>query len=122
MCRPIQVVIARDPEALTLVSRTFWGELRRWLREASDLKPGADARVEARAITFVQRFGGSLNLNVHSHVMVANGVWRCPTDGHSPRFVATPGADTRRPHTRGEARRAAARARLRAEANGARRG
>ncbi len=25
-------VLARDPEALTLVSRTFWEELRRWLR------------------------------------------------------------------------------------------
>ncbi len=50
-------VLARDPDALTLVSRTFWEELRRWLRAASHLTPGDDERVEAGAITFVQRFG-----------------------------------------------------------------
>jgi cell division septation protein DedD len=83
-------VLARDPAALTLVSRAFWEELRRWLREASHLTPGDDERIETGAITFVQRFGGSLNLNVHLHVVVADGVWRCTTDGRSPSFVPTP--------------------------------
>ncbi len=83
-------VLARDPTALTLVSRTFWEELRRWHRGASHLTPDHAERIEAGAITFVQRFGGSLNLNVHFHVVVADGVWRCPADGRSPRFVATP--------------------------------
>lgn len=35
---------------------------------------GLDA-VEFGAITFVQRFGGSLNLNVHLHVVVVDGVF-----------------------------------------------
>ena len=83
-------VLARDPDALNRVSRTFWEAMRRWLRAASDATPGDDERIEAGAVTFVQRFGGSLNLNVHFHVVVADGVWRCGTDGRDPRFVATP--------------------------------
>jgi hypothetical protein len=31
--------------------------------------------VECGAVTFVQRFGGSLNLNVHFHVVVLDGVF-----------------------------------------------
>ena len=49
-----------------------------------------EQRVDAGAVTFVQRFGGSLNLNVHLHVVAADGAWRCATDGSSPEFVATP--------------------------------
>ena len=49
--------------------------------------PGA--RVEAAAVTFVQRFGGSLNLNPHLHMLVADGVFACREDGSTPTFVST---------------------------------
>ena len=45
--------------------------------------------MEVGAITFVQRFGGALNLNPHLHVLVADGAFVCPEDGRAPRFVAT---------------------------------
>ena len=51
---------------------------------------GPGERVEVGAITFVQRFGGALNLNPHLHVLVADGAFVCPEDGRAPRFVATP--------------------------------
>jgi hypothetical protein len=38
-------------------------------------KADGSARAECGAITFVQRFGGSLNLNVHFHVVVLDGVF-----------------------------------------------
>ncbi len=82
-------VLAAKPAALNEVSRAFWEEMRRWYRAASERETNDDARIEAGAITFVQRFGGSLNLNIHFHVVAADGVWRCPVDGSDPIFVAT---------------------------------
>jgi hypothetical protein len=83
----LRVRLAADPAMLTAVSRVLWEEMRRWYRAASGLTTGDGARVEAGAITFVQRFGGALNLNVHFHVVAADGAWRCLTDGSTPVFV-----------------------------------
>ncbi len=65
-------VIAPRPSrnVLTAVGRAFWQSLRAELRRRSGCPSG-----EAGAVTFVQRFGGSLNLNVHLHAVVADGVF-----------------------------------------------
>ncbi len=89
-------VLAADPAMLTRTSRVFFEELRRWYREASGIARSDELKVEAGAITFVHRGGGSLNLHVHLHVIAADGVWRCATDGSTPVFVAT------RPPTKGD--------------------
>ena len=89
-------VLAADPAMLTRTSRVFFEELRRWYREASGIARSDALKVEAGAITFVHRGGGSLNLHVHLHVIAADGVWRCATDGSTPVFVAT------RPPTKGD--------------------
>ncbi|MFM7617628.1 MAG: transposase [Actinomycetes bacterium] len=81
--------LAADPGALTLTSRVFFEEMRRWYRHASGIARSDEVRVEGGALTFVHRGGGSLNLNVHLHVIAADGVWRCATDGTTPEFVAT---------------------------------
>ena len=73
----LRVRLAADPAMLNAVSRVLWEEMRRWYRGVSGVARGGDVRVEAAAITFVQRFGGALNLNVHFHVVTADGVWRC---------------------------------------------
>jgi hypothetical protein len=44
---------------------------------------------ECGAVTFVQRFGGSLNLNVHMHVVVLDGVFVRDRD-HGVVFRAAP--------------------------------
>ncbi len=89
-------VLAADAAMLTRTSRVFFEELRRWYREASGLARSDVLKVEAGAITFVHRGGGSLNAHVHLHVIAADGVWRCATDGSTPIFVAT------RPPTKGD--------------------
>jgi hypothetical protein len=89
-------VLAADAAMLTRTSRVFFEELRRWYREASGIARSDEAKVEAGAITFVHRGGGSLNSHVHLHVIAADGVWRCATDGSTPIFVAT------RPPTKGD--------------------
>jgi hypothetical protein len=81
--------LAADPAALTLTARVLFEEMRRWYRDASGIARADDVRVEGGALTFVHRGGGSLNLNVHLHVIAADGVWRCATDGTTPEFVAT---------------------------------
>ena len=89
-------MLAADPAILTRTSRVFFEELRRWYREASGIARRDELKVEAGAITFVHRGGGSLNSHVHLHVIAADGVWRCATDGSTPIFVAT------RPPTKGD--------------------
>jgi hypothetical protein len=45
--------------------------------------------VEGGALAFAHRGCGSLNLNVHLHVIAADGAWGCATDGSTPEFIAT---------------------------------
>src|SRR5262247_3271884 len=48
------------------------------------------------SVTFIQRFGSALNLNVHYHLLFLEGVFLDRTDeGHKPRFLAgEPPTDT----------------------------
>nr|MBK7070552.1 transposase [Deltaproteobacteria bacterium] len=85
----LRMPVARDTALLNAVSRVFFEEVREWLRQAAAGTP-TGARREGAAVTYVQRFGGSLNLNPHLHVLVADGVFVCREDGSSPEFMATP--------------------------------
>jgi hypothetical protein len=53
------------------------------------VKRGAERqKVQAGSVTFLQRFGGSLNANLHYHVIVLEGVFLDRTDrGLTPRFL-----------------------------------
>jgi hypothetical protein len=74
---------ALDLSVLTAVSRALWRALRVELYNRSGL-PSA----EPAAVTFVQRFGGSLNLNVHLHLVCTDGVFVLDKSG--VRFVPLP--------------------------------
>ena len=75
----VRAAAAYDAPFLSAVVRAFANALRdrhrRFARTA-----GID-RSEFAAITFVQRFGSSLNLNVHLHVVVVDGVFSRAEDG-----------------------------------------
>jgi hypothetical protein len=62
-------------EVLRILVRRVFASLR---RRARLRRPIADP--ECGAVTFVQRFGGALNLNVHFHTLVLDGVYD-PGDG-----------------------------------------
>ena len=55
-------------DVLTALGRLFVDEIFRAMNTRS-------RDVEGGAVTFVQRFGGSLNLNVHFHVLVLDGAY-----------------------------------------------
>jgi hypothetical protein len=66
-------LLARDPKlitrALDLSLRAIFAQQRRRARRAGTRTP------RTGAVTFVQRFGGALNLNVHFHCVLPDGVF-----------------------------------------------
>src|SRR5207237_791342 len=77
-------LLARDPMLITrtlnVALRTIFAHQRRRARRAGALAP------RTGAITFVQRFGGALNLNVHFHCVIPDGVFI--RENGTVRFVA----------------------------------
>jgi Transposase zinc-binding domain/Putative transposase len=72
----LRTLAAFRADVLTMLSRIFFESIRARYREcAKGVKALGSTNVEAGAITFVQRFGSSLNLNVHFHVVVLDGVF-----------------------------------------------
>ena len=71
--------IAYDHRVLSMVhrivARALRGDYRRRAREAG-LPPG-----QTGLVTFIQRFGGALNLNVHLHIQAIDGVFQRDGEG-----------------------------------------
>jgi hypothetical protein len=76
---------------LTAVARIFVEAVFAAYR--SRAKSGGLSGAECGAVTFVQRFGGSLNLNVHLHVAVLDGVFTRDEQGRVV-FQAAPAPST----------------------------
>jgi hypothetical protein len=69
----LRMLAAFRADVLTALSRIFFESIRARYRKCA--KTLGRTNVEAGAVTFVQRFGSSLNLNVHFHVVVLDGVF-----------------------------------------------
>ena len=87
---------------LRALARIHAEELARHSKQAAK-KRGETAKLHTG--TFVQRFGSSLNLHVHLHTCVLDGVYVEGEDGEAPRFAGN-SAESRgalRPHRAGGA-------------------
>jgi hypothetical protein len=84
----LRLLLARVPRVLSAVGRIFVTEIFRWQREQAGLHGVRGAR--GGAICFPQRFGGSLNLNVHFHVAVPDGVFTVAEGAERADFHALP--------------------------------
>ena len=73
------------PTVVTTVLNRFVASVRVELRR--ELRRRGVRGGELAAVTAVQRFGSALNLNVHLHVLVADGLWVEGPHGVHPRFV-----------------------------------
>jgi hypothetical protein len=69
----LRLLLAKSPEALNAVARLFVEQIARFQRERA--RAAGIESPKTGAIVFPQRFGGSLNLNVHFHVAVPDGVY-----------------------------------------------
>ena len=82
----IRYRLAHDGALLGAVLRTFMEHLNAFYRDQARGLGYDDGR--AGGVTFVQRFGSSLNLNVHTHVLMLDGVYVTDPDSAQPTFVA----------------------------------
>lgn len=66
-------IIANDSKLISLVGNVFIRSVNRWLRQVAREMGIVDA--EPGSITFIQRFGGGLQLNPHFHALFMDGVY-----------------------------------------------
>ena len=69
----LRLRLARDPEWASWVGKLAVRAIGAWQRRIARARGARDPRTGA--ITFVQRFGGLVNLNVHFHIVTPDGVF-----------------------------------------------
>ena len=69
----LRLLLARNADALSAVGRIFVQEILRSQRQQAQTRRLAHTR--GAAVLFPQRFGSSINLNVHYHAAVPDGVF-----------------------------------------------
>ncbi len=84
--KPLRLVLARDPAWARWVGRLVVRGIGAWQRRIARARGLIAPRTGA--VVFRQRFGGLVNLNVHYHVIVPDGVFAL--DGEQLRFVELP--------------------------------
>lgn len=82
----LRFLLATDPDALTLVLGAVYRAVSGFLLAKAGL---SRATGNAGAVTLVQRFGSSLNLNIHFHMLFLDGVY-LPVEGGRPVFRHVP--------------------------------
>jgi hypothetical protein len=68
-----RLLLAAKPDALSAIGRLFIQEIQRWQRQRAQALGFEQA--EGAAVSFCQRFGSSLNLNIHWHVIVPDALF-----------------------------------------------
>ena len=72
--------MAFDPALAGIVLRTFVGIVSRWVRRRAR-EQGIRGTLKTGGVTVVQRFGSALNLNVHFHTLMMDGVYQIAPNG-----------------------------------------
>jgi hypothetical protein len=89
---PLRYLMAYDNEALNVVTLAFMGSVFAYLRSKAKKHGGTALDVKEYfpgSVSFIQRFGSTLNLNVHIHSQLSDGAFaRLP--GGRIRFIRTP--------------------------------
>ena len=70
---PLRLLCATDARALSEILRILYRCLSSHLLSAAHLDKH---RARTGAVTFIRRFGGSVNLNIHFHILALDGVYR----------------------------------------------
>ena len=83
---PLRFLFATRPAVLTQVLAIVYRAISTFLTRRAGLRVGAGARTGV--VTLIQRFGSALNLNIHLHMLVVDGVYTF--DDERPRFHGVP--------------------------------
>lgn len=87
----LRYLLATRPEVITQVLGIVYRAISAHLIHIAGL---TRASAVTGAVTLIQRFGGALNLNVHFHLLVLDGVYRREGEGRL-RFVPVPAPSTK---------------------------
>ncbi|MFT7679924.1 MAG: hypothetical protein ACI8QC_003929 [Planctomycetota bacterium] len=87
----LRFLLASDPELCQVVRRSFLRAVFAFYR--SLLEPEGIAEGRTGAVNVEQRFGAALNLNVHFHALVLDGVYTTASPFASPVFHQVPAID-----------------------------
>ncbi len=71
----LRALAAKHPALVSAIDRILFREVERWMQRSAGPRKG-----RAGSVTFVQRFGGSLNLHVHFHVLFLEGLFTRSAD------------------------------------------
>ena len=88
---PLRLLYSTHPQALTRTLKIVLRAIETHLIRKAGLTRSSGAR--SGAITFIQRFGSALNLNVHLHMLIPDGVYTC--EHGKPRFHTVAGPSHR---------------------------
>jgi len=80
----IRFLLAFDPELQKHVRRIFITTILRWMEKRAERRGLAPAK--GGAAILVQRFGSALNLNLHFHALVLDGVYSIENPSAQPEF------------------------------------
>ena len=70
---PLRLLFAKDPHLTSQVLNLVLRAISNFLIKKAGLKRKLGAKTGS--VTFLQQFGGSLNLNIHFHILYMDGVW-----------------------------------------------
>ena len=84
---PFQVrfLLARDSKLQSACLEIVLRAITSFLKKKAK-KQGARGKLQTGAITLIQRFGGSINLNPHFHMLVLDGAYAVTEAGKIPQF------------------------------------
>jgi len=80
--KQLRYMLAYNPKLTTIVLNLFLKTVSKWYKKRAKKKNITNC--QTGAITFVQRFGSSLNVNVHFHTLFLDGVYVIPKNRDSP--------------------------------------
>ena len=80
----LRLLLVRKADVLSAVSRIAMSVVFGWYRNKARAKGIEDP--QTGAVSVVQRFGGSINLDVHNHVVAIDGVYTFDPRTKAPTF------------------------------------
>ena len=86
----VRFLLARDPDLLRAVRRLVLRAILTWYRRRAGFRApvstgAGESNAQGGAVCLEQRFGGALNLNVHLHALLLDGVNSAPSPHTPPR-------------------------------------
>ena len=71
----LRFLMARDAKLMSLVLAIVNKSISRLYSKKAKAELASTGTLKTGAVTFIQRYGSSLNLNIHFHILVVEGVW-----------------------------------------------